>query len=92
MRTRRSELTTPGSSMKMMEKAAESDADEVMLDLEDAVAPSEKKAAREKIVDAIHEFDWSDKVVAIRINDLETPNAYGDLVTVVEGEIGRAHV
>ena len=85
MRTRRSELTTPGSSMKMMEKAAESEADEVMLDLEDAVAPSEKKAARDKIVDAIHEFDWSDKVVAIRINDLDTPNAYGDLVTVVEG-------
>lgn len=71
--------------MEMMEKAASSDADEVMLDLEDAVAPSEKKNAREKIVDAIHKFDWSDKVIAVRINDLDTPNAYGDLVEVVEG-------
>jgi len=71
--------------MEMMEKAAASDADEVMLDLEDAVAPSEKKAAREKIVDAVHEFDWSGKVVAVRINDLDTKYAYGDLHAVVEG-------
>lgn len=84
MRTRRSELTTPGSSMDMMEKAASSGADEVMLDLEDAVAPSEKKPSREKIASAIHELDWGDKVVSVRINDLDTPNAYGDLVEVVE--------
>jgi citrate lyase subunit beta/citryl-CoA lyase len=85
MVVRRSELTTPGSSMKMMEKAAGSEADEVMLDLEDAVAPSEKVEAREKIVEAIHEFDWSDKVVSVRINDLDHPNAHGDLVEVVAG-------
>lgn len=85
MRVRRSELTTPGSSMEMMEKAAGSDADEVMLDLEDAVAPGEKKPAREKIVNAIDEYDWSDKVIAVRINDLDTPNAYGDLIEIVEG-------
>lgn len=69
----------------MMEKAAQSDADEVMLDLEDAVAPGEKKVARGKIVKAVHEFDWSDKVVAVRINDLDSPNAHGDLAEVVEG-------
>jgi citrate lyase subunit beta/citryl-CoA lyase len=85
MVVRRSELTTPGSSMKMMEKAAGSDADEVMLDLEDAVAPSEKVESRAKIVDAIHEFDWEDKVVSVRINDLNHPNAHGDLIEVVEG-------
>lgn len=85
MRIRRSELTTPGSSTKMMKKASESDADEVMLDLEDAVAPNEKEEAREKIVDAIHEFNWSDKLVAVRINDLTHENAYGDLIEVVEG-------
>jgi citrate lyase subunit beta/citryl-CoA lyase len=71
--------------MDMMEKSAQSDADEVMLDLEDAVAPSEKIAARDKIVQAIHDFDWDDKLVAVRINDLDHPNAYGDLIDVVEG-------
>ncbi|MFC6941476.1 HpcH/HpaI aldolase/citrate lyase family protein [Salinirubellus sp. GCM10025818] len=85
MVVRRSELTTPGSSMKMMEKAAGSDADEVMLDLEDAVAPSEKVESRAKIVDAIHEFDWEGKVISVRINDLNHPNAHGDLIEVVEG-------
>lgn len=70
--------------MDMMEKAAGSDADEVMLDLEDAVAPPEKVEARQKIVDAIHEFDWSGKTIAVRINDLDKPNAYGDLIEVVE--------
>jgi citrate lyase subunit beta/citryl-CoA lyase len=71
--------------MSMMEKSAASDADEVMLDLEDAVAPPEKEAARGKIVEAIHEFDWEDTVVAVRINDLDHPNAYRDLIEVVEG-------
>lgn len=84
MPARRSELTTPGSSLDMMEKAAGSDADEVMLDLEDAVAPPEKVEAREKIIQAITEFDWSDKLIAVRINDLDTPNAYGDLIEIVE--------
>lgn len=69
----------------MMEKAAASDADEVMLDLEDAVAPSEKKEARGKIVQAVHDLDWSGKVVAVRINDLDTRYSYGDLVEVVSG-------
>jgi citrate lyase subunit beta/citryl-CoA lyase len=69
----------------MMEKAAASDADEVMLDLEDAVAPSEKEAARGKILEALETFDWSETVVAVRINDLGHPNAYRDLVEVVEG-------
>lgn len=84
MPVRRSELTTPGSSMDMMEKSASSQADEVMLDLEDAVAPSEKEAARGQIVDALRDFDWSDKLLAVRINDLNHPNASKDLFKVVE--------
>lgn len=84
MRVRRSELTTPGNSLEMMEKAAASAADEVMLDLEDAVAPDEKVAARDHIIQAIEEFDWSNTVVAVRINGLDHPNAYRDLVDVVE--------
>lgn len=87
MRIRRSELTTPGSDSGMMEKAAGSAADEVMLDLEDAVAPSEKIAARGKIVDALYDFDWSGKTVAVRINGVDHPNCHGDVIDVV-GEAG----
>lgn len=71
--------------MEMMENAAASPADEVMLDLEDAVAPDEKETAREKIVDALHQYDWSETIVAVRINDLSHPNAYKDIIEVVEG-------
>ena len=84
MRVRRSELTTPGNSLDMMENAAASPADVVMLDLEDAVASDEKAVARERIVRALNEFDWTEKVVAIRINGLDHPNSYRDLVDVVE--------
>ena len=69
----------------MMRKSAASDADEVMLDLEDAVAPAEKEAARDRVVEAIQEFDWSDTLVAVRINGLDHPDAYGDLIAVGEG-------
>ncbi|MCY4729934.1 CoA ester lyase [Natronomonas gomsonensis] len=84
MRVRRSELTTPGVSLDMMKKAAASAADEVMLDLEDAVAPDEKEIARERIVRALDEFDWAKTVVSVRINGLDHPNSYRDLVDVVE--------
>lgn len=83
-RARRTELAVPGSSMKMMRSAAESAADEVFLDLEDAVAPTEKEPARAKIVQALREMDWSGKTVCVRINGLDTPLAYRDLIEVVE--------
>lgn len=69
----------------MMSKAAESQADEVILDLEDAVVSDKKEVAREKIVDAIHKYDWFNTVIAVRINALDHPNAYRDLIEVVEG-------
>ena len=50
IRLRRSELSTPGSNPKMIEKAAQSAADLVFLDLEDAVAPAQKVAARDHVV------------------------------------------
>jgi len=85
MRVRRSELTTPGSSRDMLAKAADSGADEVMLDLEDAVAPAEKAAARETVVDAVHEFDWGETTLAVRVNGLHTEYAFRDVLAVVEG-------
>lgn len=84
MRLRRTQLAVPGSSMKMMRSAAASPADEVLLDLEDSVAPSEKEPSRAKIVQAIQELDWTDKVLCVRINGLDTKLAYRDLIEVVE--------
>jgi len=84
-RLRRSELSTPGTSGKMMAKAAASDADLVFLDLEDAVAPSEKEAARQPIVDALNGLDWGTKTKAVRINSTDTRWCADDVTTVVRG-------
>ncbi|HYW92379.1 MAG TPA: CoA ester lyase [Gammaproteobacteria bacterium] len=85
MRLRRSELSTPGSSEKMMARAAASDADLVFLDLEDSVAPAAKAGARAGVVEALNGLDWGGKTRAVRINNLETPYAYRDIIEVVEG-------
>ena len=82
-RLRRCQLAVPGSDERKMAKAVASSADHVFLDLEDAVAPSEKKSARNKIVDALINLNWGDKVRCVRINDLETRYAYGDIIEVV---------
>ena len=69
----------------MIEKAAGLPADQVMLDLEDACAPSEKKSARAAVVDALHTVDFSAKVRAVRINAVTTRWCYGDIVEIVRG-------
>jgi citrate lyase subunit beta/citryl-CoA lyase len=84
-RLRRSELSTPGTSQKMMEKAAASAADLVFLDLEDAVAPSEKEKARQPIIEALNGLDWGTKTRAIRINSTDTKWCHDDLVEIVTG-------
>lgn len=84
-RLRRSELSTPGTSEKMIAKAAQSDADLVFLDLEDAVAPTEKENARSKIVAGLNELDWGRRTRAYRINGIHTPWCHGDLIEVVLG-------
>ena len=84
-RLRRSELSTPGTSPKMMEKAAASAADLVFLDLEDAVAPSDKANARQPIVEALNGLDWGTKTRAVRINSTGTMWCHDDLVEVVSG-------
>ncbi len=84
-RLRRVQLAVPGSSEKMIRKAAGSAADHVFLDLEDAVAPSEKAGARKKIVEAFNTLDWGRKTRCVRINDFTTRYAYRDIIEVVEG-------
>src|SRR4051794_17169732 len=84
-RPRRSCLAVPGSSVKMLGKAQGLPADQVFLDLEDAVAPLAKPEARKNIVAALNDGDWSGKTRVIRVNDLTTPWTYRDVVEVVEG-------
>jgi citrate lyase subunit beta/citryl-CoA lyase len=83
-RARRSQLSVPGSSEKMLRKGAESDADHVFCDLEDAVAPSVKVEARDKIAWALNNLDWGKKTRCVRINDVTTEWCHGDIITVVE--------
>src|SRR3954452_9609963 len=84
-RLERSMLSTPASNPRMIEKAAASDADAVCIDLEDAVAPSEKAASRANVIAALNELDWGPRLRLFRMNALDTPYAYRDLVEVVEG-------
>jgi citrate lyase subunit beta/citryl-CoA lyase len=84
-RARRCQLSVPGSSEKMMIKAAALDLDHVFLDLEDAVAPSAKPDARGMIVDAINDLDWKPRTLCVRINDVETEWCHDDIIEIVTG-------
>ena len=83
-RLHRSELAVPGSSTRMLEKAPAAGADVVFLDLEDAVAPDDKEQARENVIAALRDLDWSACSVSVRINGLDTHWCYRDIVEVVE--------
>jgi malyl-CoA/(S)-citramalyl-CoA lyase len=83
-RLNRSELAVPGSAPQMFEKAAQSEADVIFLDMEDAVAPDDKAQARKNIIKALNEIDWGKKTMSIRINGLDTHYMYRDVVDVVE--------
>lgn len=83
-RLQRSELAVPGSSPKMFEKAAASEADYIFLDCEDAVVPDDKVQARKNIIEALNDIDWGDKVMSVRINGLDTHYMYRDVVDIVE--------
>src|SRR5580658_8179771 len=85
LRPRRSTLAVPGSNPRFLEKAQGLAADEVFLDLEDAVAPLAKQEARHLIVDALNTGDWGSKIRAVRVNDWTTQWTYRDVITVVEG-------
>ncbi|MBV8975872.1 MAG: CoA ester lyase [Alphaproteobacteria bacterium] len=84
VRLYRSKLFVPGSRPSLFEKAAAGPADVVCLDLEDAVAPSDKDAARANIVSALNEVDWRGKTITVRINGLDTDFCYRDVIALVE--------
>ena len=83
-RLNRSELAVPGSRPELFEKAARSAADVILLDLEDSVAPDRKDAARRTVVVGLRDVDWGEKTVSVRINGLDSPYMYRDMVDVME--------
>jgi len=83
-RLHRSELAVPGSNPAMFEKAANSAADIVFLDVEDAVAPDDKVQARKNIIQGLNDIDWGRKTMMVRINGLDTHYMYRDVVDIVE--------
>ncbi|KAA1423074.1 CoA ester lyase [Mumia zhuanghuii] len=85
LRSRRSCLAVPGSNPRFLEKAKGLPADQVFLDIEDAVAPLAKPDARKNIVAALNEGGWGDKVRVVRVNDWTTQWTYRDVIEVVEG-------
>jgi len=82
-RPRRTCLSVPGSNAKMIEKAKNLPADEVFLDLEDAVAPDAKAEARTQVAVALAEPGWADQLRGVRVNDWTTPWTYADVIEVV---------
>jgi len=80
---RRSCLSIPGSSEKMLGKGPSLGADMVFLDLEDSVSPLEKVAARAKVVNAITSQDWGETVLCVRVNAWDTEWTVYDILEVV---------
>ena len=89
-RLHRSELAVPGSSPEMFEKALNSKADYIFLDLEDAVSPMDKISARQNVIKALKEINWREKgkTISVRINSPDTHYMYKDLIDIVE-EVGE---
>src|SRR5690606_19285798 len=83
-RPNRCQLFGPGSRPALFEKMAASTADVINLDLEDSVAPADKPQARRNIIEAINSIDWGQKTLSVRINGLDTPFWYQDVVEVLE--------
>jgi citrate lyase subunit beta/citryl-CoA lyase len=82
-RPRRTCLSVPGSSRKMIDKAKALPADEVFLDLEDAVAADAKEAARATVAAALAEPGWAGQLRGVRVNDWTTPWTHQDVIATV---------
>ena len=83
-RLHRSELAVPGTDPTLFKKAAQSNADVIFLDCEDAVAPDDKEKARNNIIAGLNEMEWGSKTMMVRINGLDTHYMYRDVVDIVE--------
>jgi citrate lyase subunit beta/citryl-CoA lyase len=86
---RRSCLSIPGSSERFLARGTSIPADMALCDLEDSVAPPEKEPSRARVVRAIRDQDWEDRVVCVRVNAWDTRWTYGDVIEVVGGAGAR---
>lgn len=84
MKPRRSTLSVPGHIEKMHLKASQRDVDVIMLDLEDSVPLEAKESARARVIQSIHALDWRSTIITVRINGLDTPFGYRDLLEIAE--------
>jgi citrate lyase subunit beta/citryl-CoA lyase len=80
----RSQLGIPGNESQLIEEAIESAADEIFIDLEDSLAPSEKNAARKELIRTVKEHDWTEKTLTYRINGPNTRWWHNDIIEVIE--------
>lgn len=83
-RPNRCQLFGPGSRPALFAKMAASAADVINIDLEDSVAPSDKESARANVIGAVSHVDWGKKTLSVRINGLDTPWWYRDVVDLLE--------
>ena len=81
-RRRRSALYMPASNGRAIAKARTLDCDVVILDLEDAVAPDEKAAARDRVIEAVREGGFGERELVVRVNGLDTPWYADDIAAI----------
>lgn len=87
MKLRRSILSVPGHIQKMHHKAANSNTDSLILDLEDSVPLNDKELARKTIVESLKIIDFGNKFIHLRINSIENHFSYKDLLEIIP-EVG----
>ena len=81
-RPRRSALYVPGANARALEKARGLDADVLLIDLEDSVAPDAKEAARDLVIEALTAGGYGGRELIVRINGLETAWSTGDIAAL----------
>lgn len=91
-RSIRSILLAPASNPLMIAKAASAGADAICIDCEDAVAPDQKSAARQHAIDALNSLDFRGKTTMVRVNALDGPFAYRDIIEVATQAAGKIDV
>ncbi|MFT5603314.1 MAG: citrate lyase subunit beta/citryl-CoA lyase [Paracoccaceae bacterium] len=87
LRPRRSVLYMPGSNARALEKAQTLTADTLVFDLEDAVVPDQKEAAREQVLAAVNTGGYGDREVVVRVNGFDTRWGRDDIVCFANAPI-----
>lgn len=87
LKPRRSVLYMPGSNARALEKAKTLNADTLVLDLEDAVAPDKKQSAREQVIAAVNAGGYGSREMVIRVNGLDTPWCEDDIRAVASTSV-----